>query len=317
MKHRIMNHVSAASARVLASLALLATIVTGAGLLAPATARADATSDRAVSWALAQQGSHKWDWYCLAFTSDAYQKAGVSPTRYYSARTAAATLNAAANLGRPAPKGAFVFYRYGAYDHVGISLGDGRIVHDFGSKGVVVTSENIGLAKIGWAVPRTSPQVSLGSSSVDTRATQLDVYPGAAGFSTGGPAAYLHSAAGYGAHGRSIWTYVNGWAVSNWATWSLDLNRVRGTGVYRLYAFVPRNFATARNARYQISHAGGTSVVSVNQNNLYDAWASLGTYRLNNGSAKVTLTDATGERYVNSGSPRVNFDTIRIVWVSN
>jgi photosystem II stability/assembly factor-like uncharacterized protein len=121
--------------------------------------------EKAVNWALAQRGSHGWDYRCLAFVCDAYQHAGVTPRRWSSAIVAASALGASSNKGAP-PRGAWVFYRHAPWGHAALSLGDGRIVHDFGSQGVIVSNyRHIGFSYIGWAVPKTTPQVTLVSRS--------------------------------------------------------------------------------------------------------------------------------------------------------
>jgi photosystem II stability/assembly factor-like uncharacterized protein len=117
--------------------------------------------EKAVNWALAQRGSHGWDNMCLAFVCDAYQHAGVTPQRWSSAIVAANALRASSNKGVP-PRGAWVFYRHAPWGHAALSLGDGRIVHDFGGQGVIVSNyRRIGFPYVGWAVPKTAPQVTL------------------------------------------------------------------------------------------------------------------------------------------------------------
>jgi photosystem II stability/assembly factor-like uncharacterized protein len=117
--------------------------------------------EKAINWALAQRGSHGWDYSCLAFVCDAYQHAGVTPQRWSSALVAANALRASSNKGAP-PRGAWVFYRHAPWGHAALSLGDGRIVHDCGSEGVIVSNyRRIGLPYVGWAVPKTTPQVTL------------------------------------------------------------------------------------------------------------------------------------------------------------
>jgi len=117
--------------------------------------------EKAINWALAQRGSHGWDSMCLAFVCDAYQHAGVTPRRWSSAVVAANALRASSNKGVP-PRGAWVFYRHAPWGHAALSLGDGRIVHDFGSQGVIVSNYlRIGFPYLGWAVPKTAPQVTL------------------------------------------------------------------------------------------------------------------------------------------------------------
>ena len=124
-------------------------------------APADQRVERAIGWALAQRGAHGWDFKCLRFVNDAYQHAGAAPRRWYSAIEVARALRASSHKGVP-PRGAYVFY-WSPSGHVGLSLGGGRIVHAFGSQGVVVSDYlGIGMTYIGWAVPKTTPQVSLG-----------------------------------------------------------------------------------------------------------------------------------------------------------
>ena len=89
--------------------------------------------------------------------------------------------------------------------------------------------------------------------------------------------------------------------------WSANL----AGGNYEVYAFIPSNYATTTNAIYQIYHTGGTASRSVNQNNYYDVWVSLGTYNFSPGtSRRVRLTDATGETNYNL---RVGFDAVGFV----
>jgi cell wall-associated NlpC family hydrolase len=132
------------------------------GSAALVVAPADQRVEKAIRWALAQQGGHGWDSLCLRFVNDAYQNAGVMPRRWYWAIDAARALGASSHKGVP-PRGAYVFYWHPPCGHVGLSLGDGRIVHAFGSQGVIVSNYlRIHMTYIGWALPKTTPQVSLG-----------------------------------------------------------------------------------------------------------------------------------------------------------
>jgi hypothetical protein len=115
-----------------------------------------------------------------------------------------------------------------------------------------------------------------------------------------GPSAYWHrattcgtSALGYG--GDMYWTYVNGSVVSNSARWTPALG---GPGTYQISVYVPRCNGTSQQARYRIVHNGVTEVRTVNQNVVYDAWVSLGSFAFTGaGGEYVELTDATGESY--------------------
>jgi len=112
-----------------------------------------------------------------------------------------------------------------------------------------------------------------------------------------GPSQYWHSQTGLGVNNEMIWTYVNGNSVSNSATWRTSL----GVGKYNVRVFIPRNYATTRNAVYKVqSIQGGNTTtigtVAVNQYNYSDAWVDLGTYSFN-GQPAVLLADNTGEAY--------------------
>jgi hypothetical protein len=99
------------------------------GLGAPSGDR----SSGAVQWALKQQGRTDYYFWCLRFVANAF---GAERAGYNTAQQAANALGTRGR-GRPAaeaPYGALVFFRYVgrdgvSYGHVGISLGDGRMVH--------------------------------------------------------------------------------------------------------------------------------------------------------------------------------------------
>ncbi len=140
------------------------------------------------------------------------------------------------------------------------------------------------------------------------------VAPNGAGFSRGGTPSYWKSS-GLGVYGTCLYCYTGGWAIDNWARWTFDLGALNGSAIYRVEAFVPRNYATTTNAIYHINTATVQQDKAVNQLALSDVWADLGTYAFNSGSAWVQLDDATGEPYVNSGSPKISFDCVRFTYV--
>ena len=90
-------------------------------------------SSGAVQWALKQQGRTDYYFWCLRFVANAF---GAPYAGYNTAQQAANALGTR-DRGRSAaraPYGALVFFRYVgrdgvSYGHVGISLGDGRMVH--------------------------------------------------------------------------------------------------------------------------------------------------------------------------------------------
>jgi len=150
--------------------------------------KTDKRIDDAIAWALDwadgppyPPGAYQ-EWYrevkyvnlCLAFVQDAYQYgASAKIQRYEYAEQAADALGAEENKGIP-PPGAFVFYNwYGTIDgeyknwgHVGLSLGDGQMVHAWTTGPVVASYDTIGLEYIGWAWPPLTPPIKTSGLSV-------------------------------------------------------------------------------------------------------------------------------------------------------
>ncbi len=275
----------------------------------------------AINWAQSQVGSHSYDYWCAAFCFDAYAKgAGTSITRSATAKAAADTTNAAANRSSEPPAGTFVFFDwwgtvdgvYANYGHMGISLGNGKIIHAFGSRGVVITDRNIGMTYIGWSAPRTSPAITDFSVKTTTTApapaarSTVVINDRGAGYKVGGDASWWRYAAiGYG--GQMMWTWNSPSKIYNWATWTPTLQ----AGKYEVQVFIPKNYATTRKAKYTVCYKGGSTVRTVNQNAYYDQWVSLGTYTFATGaSGYVKLTDVT---YEASGTTMVGFDAMRFI----
>jgi len=147
--------------------------------------KTDERIEDAIAWALdwadgppyPPGGPHAGEMYigwCLAFVQDAYQfGAGAKIQRYEYAKQAADALGAGENKGIP-PRGAFVFYNwYGTIDgvyqnwgHVGLSLGDGQMVHAWTSGPVVASYDEIGLEYIGWAWPPLTPPIKTRGLSI-------------------------------------------------------------------------------------------------------------------------------------------------------
>jgi len=112
--------------------------------------------------------------WCLAFVQDSYQfGANAKIQRYAYAKEAADALGAEDNKGIP-PRGAFVFYDwYGTIDgeyrnwgHVGLSLGDGQMVHAWTSGPITASYDMVGLEYIGWAWPPLTPPIKTSGLSV-------------------------------------------------------------------------------------------------------------------------------------------------------
>jgi len=126
---------------------------------------------------------------------------------------------------------------------------------------------------------------------------------------------YWHEAPYYGYWGHTYWT----WTVSAeqgedcWAEWH---PRLPQPGLYEVFVFVPRRYATTRNARYQIIHRRGVDVVTVDQSRYYDAWVSLGAYAFSIVQpGYVRLSDVTGEPYTRDESHRRQIAFDAVMWV--
>lgn len=131
---------------------------------------------------------------------------------------------------------------------------------------------------------------------------------GAPGFVRHGTARYWSDAWGVGDGGHMLWTWNNAGFIDNMGDWRPSLPDARS---YEVYVFIPRLHGTTRRARYEVYSADGRSDVVVNQNDVYDAWVSLGTYRFNAGAGGLLrLTDMTGERGVTT---QIAFDSAK--WV--
>jgi cell wall-associated NlpC family hydrolase len=93
--------------------------------------------ERAIAWALARRGSPRYAGRCLSFVEDAYERANEIEVFGGSSATESATLYGLWDLEGAPPRGALVFYAtHGPvsgeirdWGHVGLSLGDGAIVH--------------------------------------------------------------------------------------------------------------------------------------------------------------------------------------------
>lgn len=131
---------------------------------------------------------------------------------------------------------------------------------------------------------------------------------GVPGFFRHGTPRYWRDAPGVGDGGHMLWTWNNANFIDNAGDWRPNLS---ATGRYEVSVFIPRLHGTTNRAHYEIYHADGRADVIVNQNNVYDAWVSLGTYRFMAGaSGLLRLTDMTGERGVTT---QIGFDAAR--WI--
>lgn len=94
-------------------------------------------ASNALTWAMARRGTSDYATRCLAFVEDAIERSnGIEIFGGDDAAESAALYDAAANSGI-APRGALVYFRsvgelFGErrnWGHVGLSLGDSRVIH--------------------------------------------------------------------------------------------------------------------------------------------------------------------------------------------
>lgn len=96
-------------------------------------------------------------------------------------------------------------------------------------------------------------------------------------------------------------------AAPSSVTWTPDLGEA---GLYRVYAWWAADAARATEAPYEIIHAGGTDIVTVNQRHNGAKWNVLGAYQFNAGTAgSVKLS--------NTATGSISADAIRFVKVVN
>jgi hypothetical protein len=163
--------------------------------------------------------------------------------------------------------------------------------------------ENGGLAvaQLSWSSISggvTPPPPAPGTVIVDNAST---------GFVRGGASSSWRTASNIGQAGNMLWTYNNDHRRDhyNWARWYANLT----AGRYEVFVFIPRNYATTRQAAYWISHRDGFTQRVVNQLSYSDQWVSLGTYTFQgNSSDYVSLSDITGESYL---SRMIGFDAVK------
>ena len=118
-----------------------------------------------MTWALDRVGERTYPLRCLAFVEDAYERPnGIEVFGGDSATDSAERYGVERyDAGTPPPAGAFVFYACGGpvdgthreWGHVGLALGDGRVVHAWDEVRVDDALEVQALRPAaGWAAPR-------------------------------------------------------------------------------------------------------------------------------------------------------------------
>lgn len=106
-----------------------------------------------------------------------------------------------------------------------------------------------------------------------------------------GPAQYWRTV-NAGSDGTARWTgTISATNAVNSATVDLFFAEA---GSYRLEAFLQPSFATSKQAKYKVEYAGGIKLVVVNQSTK-NGWATIGDFPFDEGSARITLGDNTGE----------------------
>lgn len=127
------------------------------------------------------------------------------------------------------------------------------------------------------------------------------------GFQKAGPtSSWYFRSVGY--KGHTYWTYNSDAQLYNSAKWFPQLPQA---GNYQVYAFVPKQRADTKNARYRIYHNGQEHSYSIDQSIYFDKWVSLGTYYFAaNSTEHVYLEDVTAEPYA---SKKIGFDAVKFV----
>jgi lysozyme len=106
-----------------------------------------------------------------------------------------------------------------------------------------------------------------------------------------GPAEYWRTIAG-GEDGTARWTgTISKTNPVNYATVDMFFAEA---GSYRVEAFLQPQWASSKQAKYKVEHANGLTQVVVNQSTK-NGWSKIGDFAFDEGSARITLGDNTGE----------------------
>ncbi len=120
---------------------------------------------------------------------------------------------------------------------------------------------------------------------------------------------------GYNTHAYYTWSTNDQNATPYWGEWRFN---VPVNGLYDLQVFVPycnTGRGETRGARYTVFHSGGSSAVTLDQQNRVGRWTSLGAFPLILSSDnRLRLIDITGD---NPDGLGVWFDTIRLRRLEN
>ncbi|MDE3091611.1 MAG: hypothetical protein KGJ80_19750, partial [Chloroflexota bacterium] len=97
--------------------------------------------------------------------------------------------------------------------------------------------------------------------------------------------------------GAALWTKNNVFAQTpsdgNWARWYAAVPRA---GFYEVSVYLPAAIGTTRRARYEITHAGASDFIDVNQSLYSKQWVRLGEFYFSaTGGEYIALSDVTYE----------------------
>ncbi|HEU0033930.1 MAG TPA: hypothetical protein VFQ53_25050 [Kofleriaceae bacterium] len=117
-------------------------------------------------------------------------------------------------------------------------------------------------------------------------------------------------AAESGTNGACLFTYTtDDPAADNQATWQLN---VEADGRYTIEVYTDAALAKTHQAKYVVTHAGGTTDVVIDQS-AATGFQALGDFELTAGTTySVYLGDNTGEKYVSDNKIEIMFDAVRV-----
>ncbi len=128
-------------------------------------------------------------------------------------------------------------------------------------------------------------------------------------FERGGPPNYWWSFDGAdGEHAYYTYT-TDEESFGNFAKFHLDFEEV---DLYEFAVFIPGMEGLSRQARYKLWLDDQVHYVTIDQDEHRGGYAILGEFQVSAEGQAVRLDDNTGEAYLNSDSPRLAYDTLRI-----
>ncbi len=146
-------------------------------------------ADNAIAWALARVGDTAYATRCLAFVEDAIERSNSLEVFGGDDAAESARLYAAPGRTTAPPRGALAFYaatgvildQRREWGHVGLSLGDGRVVHAWDRVRVDAWQAVEELTPApGWSAPRWLGWAPLGRVLEGSRPRRWDEDPAAA-----------------------------------------------------------------------------------------------------------------------------------------